>query len=282
MSRLLSDQVKIQNIELRKDIDLKKGILFLDHCNLNGGIVIQGDTTLLQIKKSKIGSIGNSARCQSRIIVEDSEVQTLDLSGSNFSSFQRTAISNILMGKRYSKVPPGVDFEKNPPHFEQCKIIFMGIWEGKPRFINCEFIGDGINKCATISQNGAGIFINCDFSGHMAKYTQNVPALSIEGKEISEFRKCKIHHVKAAGICFGEDAEGIMEDCEIYTNEIGIEIKRGANPIIRKCTVGQNKSIGIWVHDNGAGLVENCNLKGNGQAWKIEPGCPVQRMNNVV
>jgi parallel beta-helix repeat protein len=61
-----------------------------------------------------------------------------------------------------------------------------------------------------------------------------------------------------------ESGQGLIEDCDIYGNELaGIEIKIGGNPTIRACKIHDGKVSGIHVHENGQGLIEDCDIYGN-------------------
>ncbi len=105
-----------------------------------------------------------------------------------------------------------------------------------------------VENCDIISDNGFGIFI----SGKSAN-----PMIS----------KCKIHDSKKGGILVEANAQGTIEDCDIFANQDGgIEIREGASPIIINCQIHDNKSSGLFAWRSGKGLIEKCDVFGNNKS----------------
>lgn len=79
-----------------------------------------------------------------------------------------------------------------------------------------------------------------------------------------EIQSCRLHDANGSGLLFEGNAQGTIEDCEIFGNRSpNIAIRHSANPVIRKCEIYGGKSHGILVWENGTGIIEDCEIFGN-------------------
>ncbi len=77
-------------------------------------------------------------------------------------------------------------------------------------------------------------------------------------------RNCQIHEGKGGGVFIYENAQGRVEDCDIFNNDYsGVSIEKGGNLVIRQCKIHDGKSSGILVYEKGQGTVEDCEIFGN-------------------
>ncbi len=90
--------------------------------------------------------------------------------------------------------------------------------------------------------------------------------------------RCQIHDSKSIGISVSDHGQGIIEDCDIFSNAgAGLEIKKIGNPIVRRCKIHHGSRDGIIVAEKGVGVVEGCDIFGNGRA-----GIGIERGGNVL
>lgn len=109
---------------------------------------------------------------------------------------------------------------------------------------------------------GQLVLEDCDIS------CDSLSCVAIHGSTANPVtRRCKIHSGKEVGILVYENAQGTVEDCDIFGNTYaGVEIKQGSNPVIRQCQIHDGKGGGIFVYENGQGTVEDCDIFGNAYA----------------
>jgi parallel beta-helix repeat protein len=88
-------------------------------------------------------------------------------------------------------------------------------------------------------------------------------------------RRCTIHHCASPGIYVHRSAQGTIEDCDIFSNKVGLMIRAKANPLIRRCKIRDNQSCGMFVFEQGeATLDDNTVISGNDTQglWVKEDG----------
>src|SRR5438874_1439480 len=76
-------------------------------------------------------------------------------------------------------------------------------------------------------------------------------------------RRCKVHHTTTNAIHFYSEAQGLVENSEIYnTGDTypAVVIKQGANPTFRSCSIHDAQSNGIWILEQGRGIIEDCKI----------------------
>jgi Right handed beta helix region len=79
-----------------------------------------------------------------------------------------------------------------------------------------------------------------------------------------EIRKCWLHDAKGSGLLIQENAQGTIENCEIFGNSSpNIFIRHNANPIVKNCKIYGGKSHGILIWEHGTGTIEDCEIFGN-------------------
>jgi parallel beta-helix repeat protein len=89
--------------------------------------------------------------------------------------------------------------------------------------------------------------------------------------------RCQIHDGRSSGILVYDRGQGIVEDCDIFSNaDAGIQISQLGNPIIRHCKIHHGERDGLCVTEKGAGVIEGCEIFANGRA-----GISIQRGGNV-
>lgn len=106
---------------------------------------------------------------------------------------------------------------------------------------------------------------NCTIE-HCEITSDSVSCITVSGKDSApHIRMCKIHHSRgSSGIFVLNEAQPVIEDCEIYKNHLsGIAITNRANPVIRRCRVFDNLWKGISLWDFGTGIVMDSELTGN-------------------
>ena len=95
-----------------------------------------------------------------------------------------------------------------------------------------------------------------------------------------EIRRCWFHDAGASGLFIEPHAQGTIEDCHVFRNELpGISIQQYANPVIKRCKVYGGKSHGILIWENGRGTIEDCDIYENVRdGVKVrEGGVPIVR-----
>lgn len=75
------------------------------------------------------------------------------------------------------------------------------------------------------------------------------------GESIPTMRKNRVHHCKDVGVGIGDEAKGLLEDNEICSCSIGIELSGKALPFIKKNRV-YDTEYGITVSDGAGGKID--------------------------
>lgn len=93
----------------------------------------------------------------------------------------------------------------------------------------------------------------------------SLSCIAIHGDKANPtIRRCFISSGKESGISVYENGQGIIEDCNIFSNGLaGAIIQNGGNPIIRRCKIFKGDSNGILVYDSGQGTIEDCEIFNN-------------------
>ncbi|MER3492644.1 MAG: protein kinase [Mastigocladus sp. ERB_26_2] len=109
---------------------------------------------------------------------------------------------------------------------------------------------------------GQLLLVDCDIT------SDSLSCVAIHGSTANPvIRQCKIHDGKQGGVVVWKNAQGTVEDCDIYDNALaGVNIKEGGNPVIRQCKIHNSKQGGVLVYNNGQGTVEDCDIYGNALA----------------
>ena len=116
--------------------------------------------------------------------------------------------------------------------------------------------------------------IECDI-------TSDTACVAIRGLSARpEIQRCWFHDAGASGLFIEPHAQGTIEDCHVFRNELpGISIQQYANPVIKRCKVYGGKSHGILIWENGSGTIEDCDIYENARGGvKVrEGGTPIVR-----
>lgn len=120
-------------------------------------------------------------------------------------------------------------------------------------------------KNHTVDISGGKLILKqCDITSKA--FEQQKACVAIQGSSAyAEIRQCRIHDAKqGSGIFIESHAEAIIEDCDIFGNELpGISIIRFAKLSIKRCSIYGGNSHGIFVGSNGSGTIEDCDIYGN-------------------
>lgn len=118
---------------------------------------------------------------------------------------------------------------------------------------------------------GRLVMEDCDIS------SDTLACIAIHGMHANPvIWRCQIHDSKSMGIFVYDHGEGIIEDCDIFSNAgAGVEIKNIGNPFIRRCKIHHGERDGVSVYEKGAGVVERCDIFSNARA-----GIGVRRAGN--
>lgn len=71
---------------------------------------------------------------------------------------------------------------------------------------------------------------------------------------------CELHDFDTAGVLFGRDSGGAVEDVRITDVETGVKVQEQADPAVRRCTITGCRDSGINVGNQGRGKYEDCTI----------------------
>lgn len=111
--------------------------------------------------------------------------------------------------------------------------------------------------------------IECDIT------SDTKACVAISGRSTRpEIQSCWLHDANGSGLFIEPLAQGTVEDCHIFRNELpGISIQQYANPVIKRCKVYGGKSHGILIWENGSGTIEDCDIYENAHSGvKVREG----------
>lgn len=111
----------------------------------------------------------------------------------------------------------------------------------------------------------------CDIS------SDSLASIAIHGNKANPIIwRCQIHDGNSAGIIIYDHGQGLIEDCDIFSNKgPGVEIRNIGNPVIRRCKIHHGERDGVHVTDKGAGVILECDIFGNARA-----GVSIRRDSN--
>ena len=129
----------------------------------------------------------------------------------------------------------------------------------------------GVLRGLSLRQAGGGDFDAVDIPQgsprleHCDISSESRAGVGIHGQGTKPtLRGNKIHDGKSAGILVWENAQGLIQENEIWENAYsGIEIKTGAAPTVRGNKIHDGKSGGIIVYENAQGLIQENEIWGN-------------------
>ncbi|HBE20375.1 MAG TPA: hypothetical protein DEG17_24545 [Cyanobacteria bacterium UBA11149] len=81
---------------------------------------------------------------------------------------------------------------------------------------------------------------------------------------IPQIRHCQINPGSKYGILVNRNSQGVIEDCDILGNDIGVEMLKGSHPILRRCKIRDMKRDGIFINPHSLATIEDCLIFGNG------------------
>ncbi|MFO0454320.1 MAG: right-handed parallel beta-helix repeat-containing protein, partial [Pseudomonadota bacterium] len=222
----------------------------------------------------------------------------VDSSGSGYSHYKTIseAIKNAQPNTRI-RVRPGV-YKESIVIDKPVKII----GKGSVKDIVIESIESSCILMQTDQATVKGLTLRCQVESEEPKYSAvDIPQgqLILENCDITSdsfvciniygsqsnpvIRNCRIHDGNS-GIFISDKAQGIVEDCDIFSNSVGIGIVQESNPIVRRCRIHDGESMGVIISGNGRGLIENCSIFANnlgiGIANNLEIG--IKNGNNIL
>jgi parallel beta-helix repeat protein len=106
---------------------------------------------------------------------------------------------------------------------------------------------------------GQLVLTNCDITSN------SLSCVGIYGSTANPIiQGCQIHDSKEDGILIYKQAQGRVENCNIFSNSLsGVEIREGANPLIQGCKIHNGKEGGVLIDQNGQGSVKDCDIYSN-------------------
>src|SRR5205807_7650151 len=123
---------------------------------------------------------------------------------------------------------------------------------------------------------GNGHVDGCSIFGNMSA---NVVITSGSNPQI---RKSNLSESGQAGLLVMEGGRGVIEDCKIFNNYVGIEIKDNGAPSVQRSKINNNRHQGVMADASSAGSVTESELNGNsGGAWKLDEGSRLSRGQNL-
>ena len=225
--------------------------------NAYSGIEVadQGDAYVVKSKLHHGKSVGITAWRNGSVTVEESLIFENAATGLLFRGAGRTVVrKSVFRANSYSgiEVANGSD-----PQIDHCQ-IFGGR-------------GTGIS----FHENAKGRVEDCSIFGNM---NANVAITSGSNPEIHNSR---FSESGQAGLLISGGL-GIITDCKIVNNYVGVEIKENGAPTIQHCQINANRSQGLLAESASAGSITSSDLSRNsGGPWKIESGSQLVRNHNV-
>ncbi|MDD4651984.1 MAG: right-handed parallel beta-helix repeat-containing protein [Methanothrix sp.] len=118
-------------------------------------------------------------------------------------------------------------------------------------------MGGGDFYCVDIQQ-GLLELNRCDITSHSRA------CVAIHGKAYPKLKGNRIHDAKFGGIIVYENGQGLIEDNDIFRNDLsGITIEEAGNPTVRGNRIHDCVLHGINIWKNGQGLIEKNDIFGN-------------------
>ena len=143
--------------------------------------------------------------------------------------------------------------------------------------LTLEQIGDGDWFGVDIPQ-GRLELEGCDIS------SQGSSCVAVHGGADPRIRRNQIHGGKATGIIIYDNAQGTLEDNEIFGTALaGVAITNGGNPTLRKNRIHDCEREGIMIYDKAQGIIEDNSIYGNtfsGVEIKVD-STPLLRRNRI-
>jgi F-box protein 11 len=138
-------------------------------------------------------------------------------------------------------------------------------------------MGGGDWYCVDIAQ-GRLELEDCDIT------SQSLSCVAIHGHADPRLRHNRIHDGKQGGVFIYDNAQGILEENEIFANgRAGVAITEGGNPILRHNRIYQGREGGVFIYGSGQGILEENEIFGNAHAGVAiaEGGDPTLRRNGI-
>ena len=94
--------------------------------------------------------------------------------------------------------------------------------------------------------------------------TSAAACLHVSGRDARPIvRRCRFIGGRHEAVVFREDAEGLMEACQIQSApRTGLAIRDKANPLIRRCQIQGPQFRGFHAGDKSRGVIEDCHVEG--------------------
>src|SRR5208337_1737159 len=95
-------------------------------------------------------------------------------------------------------------------------------------------------------------------------YDQVLAGIEIKDGGNPVLRRCKVHDCKQAGVLFTKNAQGSLEECDIYGNGLSaVEVRQGGSPVLRRCKIHDSKLGGVLVVEKSAVTLEDSDIFSN-------------------
>ncbi|HLO17422.1 MAG TPA: right-handed parallel beta-helix repeat-containing protein [Anaerolineales bacterium] len=140
----------------------------------------------------------------------------------------------------------------------------------------------------TLRQTGGGEFYGVNISqGRLELQDCDITSLSLACVAIYDgadprLRRNHIHNGQEGGVFIYDNGKGILEDNDIFNNDLGIAIETGSEPTIRRNQIHNNRQFGISI-DNGEGTIEDNEIFSNGYSGILicNDANPLLRRNRI-
>jgi len=76
-----------------------------------------------------------------------------------------------------------------------------------------------------------------------------------------QIRGTTLSESQQAGLLVIQGGQGSIEDCKIFNNYIGIEIKENSAPVVKRCHINNNRRQGVAADSSSAGSITESELK---------------------
>lgn len=277
---------QLANIEDRSCVDITKGSLELDGCDItsegSGCVIVSGGSNpFLHNNRIHDGKqvgilVNNNSKGKfeyNEIFNNGSGIEILD-------NADPTLSNNRIQNNRKNGVIIYNDGKGNLENNKISNNALAGIEikeRGNP-FLRRNKICDGMRGGVLIHKKGQGVLEENEIFGN-----------SLAGVQISDncdpaLRRNQIHDNKQNGILINKGSKGMIEGNDVYSNAFhNIEIDKESNPELRSNKIHDGEINGLYIHGNSQPLIEDNDIFDNAQAGVRIGGFsnPILRRNQI-
>ncbi|HBB32684.1 MAG TPA: hypothetical protein DDZ80_16375 [Cyanobacteria bacterium UBA8803] len=78
-----------------------------------------------------------------------------------------------------------------------------------------------------------------------------------------QIRGCQLNEGSKYGILVSHNGRGLIENCDIFGHQIGVQILKGSNPTLRRCQIHGMKKDGVLIGNQSEATIEDSDIFGN-------------------